>query len=129
MRATSLLLLTACLIFVAGCGGYGSSGSGTMAATTPAIAQLSPKTTTAGGMAFTLTVNGSNFVSGAAVYWSGSARTTTFVTASQVKASISAADIASAAMVGVYVRNPGGTGIYSNQTGQSSNTMNFTVSP
>jgi hypothetical protein len=88
-----------------GCG-YNSSGSGTMAGTAPTVTLLMPSSMAAGGAAFTLTVSGT-----------------------KVTASITAADIATAQSVGVYVRNPGGTGIYMNQPGQSSNTVQFTVSP
>ena len=62
----------------------------------PTISSLSPASATAGGPAFTLTVNGSNFVSGSVVQWNGSNRTTTFVSATQLTAAITAADIATA---------------------------------
>ena len=88
-----------------------------------------PNSAMAGRPAFTLTVNGSNFVTGVVVYWNAATRTTTFVTAAQVTAAISASDIAAAGTVRVYVKNPGGTGIYTNQGGQSSNILNFTVTP
>jgi len=41
----------------------------------PVLTTLVPSSGTAGGAAFTLTVNGSNFVSGATVRWNGAART------------------------------------------------------
>lgn len=100
-----------------------------MASTAPTITQLMPPGAMAGGPAFTLTVNGSNFVNGAVVYWNAATRTTTFVTAGQITAAISASDIATAGTVPVYVKNPGGTGIYMNQPGQNSNTADFTVTP
>ena len=86
-----------------------------------------PNSAVAGGPAFTLTVTGSNFINGAVVYWNGVALTTTFAMASQVTAAIPASDLSTAGTVPVYVRNPGGTGIYMNQTGQNSNTLNFTI--
>jgi hypothetical protein len=88
-----------------------------------------PNTMAAGGGAFTLTVMGSNFVNGATVYWDATTRTTTFVSSTRVTAAISAADIATANTILVYVKNPGGTGIYMNQGGQSSATVDFTVTP
>lgn len=124
-KASLLLLLTICSI---GCG-YSSSGKGTVAPSAPTITQLMPNTTAAGGAAFTLTVMGSNFVNGATVYWDSTTRNTTFVSANQVTAAISATDIATAATILVYVKNPGGTGIYMNQGGQSSATVDFTVTP
>ena len=124
MRTICVLLLTLCAI---GCG-YNSK-SGMMASPAPSIMQLMPPSTMAGGPTFMLTVNGSNFAAAATVYWNGNIRTTMFVSSAQVVATIQASDIASAGTVPIYVRNPGGTGIYSNQPGQNSNTMNFIVNP
>ncbi|WP_169747156.1 IPT/TIG domain-containing protein [Edaphobacter aggregans] len=72
----------------------------------PTITSLSPATAAAGGSAFTLTVNGTNFVSGATVQWDGAARTTTVVSPTQVTASITAADVVSAGSKSVTVVNP-----------------------
>jgi hypothetical protein len=76
-------------------------------ASQPALNTLSPSTATAGGPAFTLTVNGTNLVSGAEVRWNGAARSTTFVSATQVRAAITAADIAAPGTAQVTVVNPG----------------------
>src|SRR6202040_1365162 len=73
---------------------------------------LSPSSATAGGAAFTLTVNGTGFVSTSVVKFNGAARTTTFVNATQLTAAITAADIATAGTATVTVTNPapgGGT--------------------
>ncbi len=78
----------------------------------PLIYPLVPSATAPGGAAFTLTVSGTGFVSGAVVNWNGTARTTTFVSASTVTAAISAGDIAAAGTAIVTVTNPapgGGT--------------------
>jgi photosystem II stability/assembly factor-like uncharacterized protein len=78
----------------------------------PTATSLSPSSAIAGGASFTLTVNGTNFVSTSTVNWNGSARTTTFVSATQVKATINASDIAMAGTANVSVSNPtpaGGT--------------------
>ena len=72
----------------------------------PAITSLNPSSATAGGAAFTLTVNGSNFVSASTVWWNGAQRTTQFVSATQLTASITAADIASMGTASVVVQNP-----------------------
>lgn len=124
-KASLLLLLTVCSI---GCG-YSSNGNGTMAPGAPTITQLSPNSMAAGSGAFTLTVTGSNFVNGAMVYWDSTTRVTKFVSSTQVTAAISAADVATAGTMLVYVKNPGGSGIYMNQGGQSSATVDFTVTP
>jgi hypothetical protein len=77
-------------------------------------APLSPGSKTPGSAAFTLTVNGTGFVSGATVYWNGNARTTTFVSSSQVTATINAADVATATTGNVTVGNPAPGGGFSN---------------
>jgi subtilisin family serine protease len=76
----------------------------------PAITSLSPPSATAGGPAFTLTVNGSSFNASSVVRWNGSNRTTTFVSATQLTAAVAAADIAAAgtAQVTVFTPAPGG---------------------
>jgi hypothetical protein len=94
--------------------GGGTSGAQTFAINNPAptVASISPASVTAGGAAFTLTVNGTNFVSTSVVNFNGVAKTTTFKSASQVTAAIAAADIATAGAINVTVTNPapgGGT--------------------
>jgi|GEM_PF-2911825 len=69
--------------------------------------RLVPDSASPGATGFTLTVNGTGFVSGASVRWNGSARTTTFVNGSQLTATISSADIAAAGTAFVTVLNPG----------------------
>ncbi len=74
----------------------------------PLISQpLVPEAAAPGGLGFTLTVNGTGFVSGAIVHWNGAARTTHFVNGSRLRANISATDIASAGTAAVTVVNPG----------------------
>ncbi|MBP7148104.1 MAG: S8 family serine peptidase [Acidobacteria bacterium] len=78
----------------------------------PTLNQLSPSAATAGGPAFTLVVTGSGFVSGSQVLWNGGARPTTFVGSTELRAQISAADIASGGQAQVTVTSPppgGGT--------------------
>ena len=65
--------------------------------TLPLTLLLSSNHATAGGAGFTLTVTGANFTSTSRVLWNGAVRTTTFVSSTQLTASISAADIAEAA--------------------------------
>lgn len=83
--------------------------------------KLSPTSAVPGGAAFTLTVNGSGFVSGATVLWNGNPRTTTFVSSSQLTASITAADISLPGTAFVSVLNPA-------PTGGPSNTILFPIS-
>ncbi|MGH9495734.1 MAG: FG-GAP repeat domain-containing protein, partial [Candidatus Sulfotelmatobacter sp.] len=75
-------------------------------------APLVPGEKAPGSAAFTLTVNGAGFVSGATVNWNGNARATTFVSNKQLTTSINAADVLTASTASVTVVNPapgGGT--------------------
>ena len=83
----------------------------------PQITSLSPDQAVAGGAEFTLTVNGSGFIDGtgsdrSVVHWNGSPRATTFVSSTQLTATIPASDVATAGTANVTVFNPapgGGT--------------------
>jgi uncharacterized repeat protein (TIGR01451 family) len=88
--------------------GGGTSGSLSFSINNPVpvLSSLSPASVIAGNGDFTLTVNGSKFVSGAVVDWDGSDRSTTFVSSTQLTVAISGADIASAGTVPVTVKNP-----------------------
>ena len=81
---------------------------------------LVPDAAAPGGPGFTLTVNGTGFVSGASINWNGGARATTFVSTSQLTASILASDIAIASTASVTVVNP-------SQGGGSSNIVFFPI--
>src|SRR5206468_4786754 len=72
----------------------------------PAISSISPSSASAGGPAFTLTVNGSEFIPLSVVRWNGADRPTSFVGLSQLTASISASDIASPGTASVTVSTP-----------------------
>ena len=80
----------------------------------PAVSGLVPSSATAGGAGFTLTVNGSSFVSGSVVRWNGADRATTVVNATQLTATIPAGDIAAASTASVTVFNPAPGGGVSN---------------
>jgi hypothetical protein len=67
---------------------------------------LVPTTVVPGSAAFTLTVNGTGFVSGSVVNWNGSPRATTFASSSQLTASIPAADVALAGTATITVSSP-----------------------
>lgn len=73
----------------------------------PTLTALTPSTALAGGSSFTLRVDGSSFVSGATVLWNGAARTTTFVSATQLTAQIPGTDLAAAGTANVAATNPG----------------------
>jgi len=113
--------LMAVLLFLATTAGCGYSRPA--AAVKSTITTLAPASMTAGGAAFALTVNGTLFASNSLVYWNGSARATTFGTASQLTGQITAADIATAGTATVTVFTPGGG--YSG--GTTSNGVSFTI--
>ena len=76
----------------------------------PGVSSLAPSGSAVGAGVFTLTVNGSGFVSSSVVRWNGADRATTFVSSTQLRASIAAADVAvaGAAQVSVFSPTPGG---------------------
>ena len=85
----------------------------------PIITALQPASVEAGNSAFSLTVNGDNFLDGSIVRWNGADRPTTFIHAKQLTAAISLSDIASTGAVSVTVANPDGI----------SNAATFTIAP
>jgi hypothetical protein len=70
-------------------------------------APLSPVSQAPGGNGRSLTVNGTGFVSGAQAYWNGTPIPTTYVSRSQLQASISAGDVQADGSAVVTIRNPG----------------------
>ena len=86
----------------------------------PAITTLSPTTAQAGGAAFTVTINGAGFISTSVANWKGSARVTTFVSATQLTAAITVADLTTSGAAAITVVNP-------TPGGGTSNSVNFTV--
>lgn len=100
--------------------GGGNSNSVNFAVTPPppAITSLSPDSAPAGSPGLTVTINGSNFASGATVTFNGNAGTVTFVSATQLTVALTAADLATAGQYPVVVINPDGT---------SSSPVNFSV--
>jgi hypothetical protein len=65
-----------------------------------------PQAVIPGSGGFTLTVYGANFVSGAVVNWNRSPRSTTFISARELKAQILASDVATATAGCITVTNP-----------------------
>jgi hypothetical protein len=82
---------------------------------------LVPTSAAPGGPAFTLTVSGTGFTSGATVGWNGEALATTFVSSEELKAAVPAANIALPGTAWVTVVNPGSALV--------SNTASFPVRP
>lgn len=99
-------LMGVATVVLAACGGGGSSAPPPSSNPLPAISSISPPAVIVGGPAFTLTVNGTNFIAASSVQWNRSNRATNYVSATRLTASISAADVASAGMASVNVVNP-----------------------
>jgi uncharacterized repeat protein (TIGR03803 family) len=76
------------------------------------ITSTSPVYASAGGAAFTLTINGEGFLASSTANWGGTALTTTYVSATQLTAQVPASAITSAGVDSVTVTTPspgGGT--------------------
>jgi hypothetical protein len=102
--------------------GTGTSiGTFTVTLPAPMITSLAPNTTPAGSVAFTLTVNGTGFLSGSVVSFNGAALTTTFVSATQLTAAVPVFAVATVGTYNVTVVNPS-----ANQGGTSA-AATFTV--
>ena len=130
MKTVSAISISLLIALTLACG-YSKKAAPATAGTVPAISQLSPDATTAGGPAFAVTVNGSNFASKAVVNWNGTPLTSTTISSKQMTATVPATMIASPATVQITVTNPAtpGTGLYGGggTLAETSAPMNFTV--
>ena len=75
---------------------------------------LSPTSVRPGSSAFSLTVTGTGFAAGSVVNWNGSSRTTSFVSATELTASVPASDVVKATTASITVFTPGPGGGTSN---------------
>lgn len=117
MKSSAILLLSTLLLLLptGGCG-YGSNHK-PMPGAMPKITQLNPQNVIASSGAFTLTIEGSGFTSGSVVFWNTIALAATVVSSTQLSVGISAAMIANAGTVSIFVHT----------AGTNSNTMMFNV--
>jgi sugar lactone lactonase YvrE len=101
---------------------YSSNASASLTVyANPTVTSLSVVSAAAGSPGFTLSVLGSGFLSGlSTVQWNGNPRSTTFISATQLTASINTADLASAGAFNVTVTN-------SAPAGGTSSSAPFTV--
>ena len=90
---------------------------------TPEIGSLTPSSTSAGAAAFTLTVEGSGFVSSSVVKWNGTALPTTHVSATELTAVVPASSVASAGSASISVSTPSPGGGVSNSTTFTTNSV------
>jgi hypothetical protein len=121
------LLFAASLLLSVGCGGGGGSTSGGGGGGTPpppdvpALASIAPSGAAVGAQAVNLVLYGSNFENGAYAEWNGTALSSSWVSATEITATIPASDIATKGSAKVTVTNPG-------SGGGTSAAMTFTVS-
>ena len=90
----------------------GTSGAITLTVNNPLplLSSISPNSVLVGSAGFTLTLTGGNFVSNSVVQVNGVSRTTTFVSATQLTAAISASDLAVTGYLSITVLNPAPSG-------------------
>ena len=110
------LLLAACGMFLGSCGGQRDTLPPVTAGPSPTLSALSPNSSDVGAAPFTLSVVGSNFVSGSLVQWNTTSLVTTFVSSQILTAEVPA--IVAASGVKITVNNPGT---------KPSNSLNFAV--
>jgi subtilisin len=72
----------------------------------PVLTSTLPVSAPAGAAALSLTINGSGFVGSSIVRWNGADRVTTFVSSTQLRAAIPAADLAAPGTAQISVFNP-----------------------
>jgi hypothetical protein len=72
----------------------------------PIISALRPPEIHAGRGAFRLSASGSEFVTGATLFWNGSPRPTTVASGTEVQAAIDAGDVAAVGTANIVVQNP-----------------------
>jgi len=80
----------------------------TVAAANPTLSSISPSSATAGSGPISLSVTGSSFMTNSFVQVNGAARSTTFVSSTQLATTLSAADLANSGSISVSVSTPGG---------------------
>ncbi len=114
-RLTSAMAVAALLAL-----GCGDDAEQPPTSVEPVLSTIAPSSTEAGGLGFTLVLTGRDFAADAVVRWGGASRTTEVVNATELRADISAGDIALAGVADVTVQNPG-------PQGGTSNVVGFTI--
>src|SRR5258708_7321531 len=102
------------------CGRYGRNHDLLVEYRAPVLNQITPASVIAGSGPLTLTAHGSQFRTGAILRLGAQNRPTTFISATEVRAAITAVDVATAHNVSVTVVNP---------DGKATGSVQFTVAP
>ncbi len=105
------LVLIIPLLFLSACGGGGTTPS-PQTNPVPVISSLTPSTIIVGSTATTVVIGGSGFISSSTAQWNQANRTTTYVSSTQLKVELTAADLAAVGAGKIVVVNPapgGGT--------------------
>ena len=109
---TSALLLLCFTFLLSGCGGTSHPSEETpppsQATAAPTIASISPASVTAGSVPLALHVTGTGFVSGSVISFNGTSLQTTYVSSTQLSASVPASLLATSGSFSVAVVNPDG---------------------
>lgn len=116
MKSGSFSALFVCLglsVLIAGCGGGGgssnngggNSGGGGGGQATPTITSITPTTVNAGSPQISLTVNGTGFLTTSVVQVAGVSEPTTYVSATQLNATVPGSQLASGTQLSVAVVN------------------------
>jgi trimeric autotransporter adhesin len=120
------VILTAADVSTAGTGQFSilnpSPGGGTSSILTftannpaPVVTAANPSTLLAGSNGTSVTLTGTGFIPQSIMQWNGSARATTYVSATQLQATLTAADVANGGTAQISILNPApGGGISSN---------------
>ena len=87
-------------------GGFSNMVAFTVNNPRPTLASVSPSAATGGGTGLALTLHGSDFVSNSAARWNGVNKTTTYVSATEIRTSLSASDLLIAGEYELSVTNP-----------------------
>jgi hypothetical protein len=125
-----LIVAVAACALVSACSDYNTNLS--IQTSSSILTFVSPSSAIAGAQGFTITANGSGFVTGALILWNGKALTTTLVSSNQLTAPVPASDVATAGTVQVAVQIPGSaqsgsSNVNNTTTTEISNIVLFTI--
>ncbi len=128
IRRTSVLPCVLLSSLLAACGGSGSGGGGGGGGgggtpqEIPTLGAIAPSTAIAGATDVSLVLYGSNFENGATAEWNGTALSSSWVSATELTATIPTSDLAAAGSANVTVVNP-------SPGGGASSAEKFTITP